>query len=160
MKAIQQWFDEYAESHQNHTNKIIHFMCVPLIYFSIVGLLVSIPTDFLHLYFQDEPPFYYNFGTLALIIALVFYFRLSFPIFCGMLIFSVIVMTGNYFLSTLEEIPLWLISIIIFAVAWIGQFYGHKVEGKKPAFFKDIQFLLIGPAWILAFIYRKINLKY
>ena len=140
MKAIQKWFDEYAESHQNRTNKRIHFICVPLIYFSIVGLLVSIPTDFLHLYFQDEPPFYYNFGTLALIITLIFYLRLSFPIFCGMLIFSVIVLVGNYFLSTLEDVPLWLISIIIFAVAWAGQFYGHKVEGKKPAFFKDFNF--------------------
>jgi len=160
MKSIQQWFDEYAESHQNHTNKIFHFICLPLIYFSIVGLLVTIPTGFLHLFFQDEPPFYYNFGTVVLILTLIFYLRLSFQIFCGMLIFSVIVMTGNYFLSTIDEVPLWLICIIIFAVAWAGQFYGHNLEGKRPAFFKDVQFLLIGPAWILSFIYKKIGIKY
>ena len=160
MKTIQQWFDEYTESHQNHTNKTIHFICVPLIYFSIVGLIVSIPTGFLHLYFQYEPPFYYNFGTIALILVLIFYLRLSFPIFIGMLVFSTIVMTGNYLLSTIDDVPLWLISIVIFAAAWAGQFFGHKVEGKRPAFFKDIQFLLIGPAWILSFIYKKINLKY
>jgi uncharacterized membrane protein YGL010W len=160
MKSIQQWFDEYAESHQNHANKIFHFICVPLIYFSIVGLFVTIPTGFLHLFFQDEPPFYYNFGTVALILTLIFYLRLSFPIFCGMLVFSVIVMTGNYLLSTIDEVPLWLISIIIFVVAWVGQFYGHNLEGKRPAFFKDVQFLLIGPAWILSFIYQKIGIKY
>lgn len=160
MKSIQTWFDEYAESHQNHTNKIFHFICVPLIFFSIVGLLVTIPTGFLHLYFQDEPPFFLNFGTVALIITLIFYLRLSFPIFLGMLIFSVIVMFGNYLLSTIEDVPLWIISLLIFALAWVGQFYGHKVEGKKPAFFKDVQFLLIGPAWILSFLYKKMNIKY
>jgi len=160
LTTIQHWFDEYSESHQNHTNKIIHFICVPLIFFSIVGLLISIPTGFLHLYFRWEPPFYYNFGTVALIIALAFYLRLSFPIFLVMLLFSTIVMIGNYFLSTIEDVPLWLISLIIFIAAWVGQFYGHKIEGKKPAFFKDVQFLLIGPAWIFSFFIKKIDIKY
>jgi uncharacterized membrane protein YGL010W len=56
--------------------------------------------------------------------------------------------------------PLWLVSAIVFVVAWIGQFYGHKVEGKKPSFLKDIQFLLIGPAWLLHFIYRRLGIPY
>ena len=55
---------------------------------------------------------------------------------------------------------LWLISIGVFVAAWIGQFYGHKVEGKKPSFFKDLQFLLIGPAWLLHFVYRKLGIPY
>ncbi len=160
MKSIQIWFDEYAESHQNHTNKMFHFICVPLIYFSVVGLLVSIPTDFLHIFFQTEPPFIYNFGTVAIVLYLIFYLRLSFPLFIGMTIISSLALLGNYYLSTIESIPLWLFSLIIFAVAWAGQFYGHKVEGKRPAFFKDVQFLLIGPAWVLAFLYKKIGLKY
>ena len=33
-------------------------------------------------------------------------------------------------------------------IAWIGQFIGHKIEGAKPSFFEDLQFLLIGPAWV------------
>jgi len=160
MKTIRQWFDEYSESHQNHTNKIIHFICVPLIYFSIVGMLVSIPTGFLHMYFSDDPPFIYNFGTVALLIAMIYYLRLSFRIFCGMLLFSIIAMAGSYFLSTIDDPPIWLISMIIFIVAWAGQFFGHKVEGKRPAFLKDVQFLLIGPAWILSFIYTKLNIKF
>ena len=51
-------------------------------------------------------------------------------------------------------------SLIIFVIAWIGQFIGHKIEGKKPSFFEDIQFLLIGPAWLLSFIYNKLGIKY
>ena len=56
--------------------------------------------------------------------------------------------------------PLWVISLIIFFVAWVGQFYGHKVEGKKPSFLKDIQFLLIGPAWLMHFIYKRLGIPY
>ena len=55
---------------------------------------------------------------------------------------------------------LWAICLGIFVVAWIFQFIGHKIEGKKPSFFKDLQFLMIGPAWLLGFVYRKIGLKY
>jgi uncharacterized membrane protein YGL010W len=45
--------------------------------------------------------------------------------------------------------PLFYTSLLIFVVAWVGQFYGHHIEGKKPSFLKDLQFLLIGPAWVL-----------
>ena len=65
---------------------------------------------------------------------------------------------GNYYIDQFME--LWQVSLFIFIVAWIGQFIGHKIEGKKPSFFQDIQFLFIGPAWLLGFIYRKFNIKY
>jgi uncharacterized membrane protein YGL010W len=42
----------------------------------------------------------------------------------------------------------------------VGQFIGHKIEGKKPSFFKDILFLLIGPLWLLSFIYKKVGISY
>ena len=44
MRKIDQLFAEYGESHQNPTNKKIHWICVPLIFFSIVGLIASIPS--------------------------------------------------------------------------------------------------------------------
>ena len=55
---------------------------------------------------------------------------------------------------------LFTISLVLFVVAWIGQFIGHKLEGAKPSFFKDLQFLLIGPAWLLSFIYKKMGIAY
>ena len=56
--------------------------------------------------------------------------------------------------------PLWLTSLTIFIAAWIGQFIGHALEGKRPSFFKDLQFLLIGPLWLLAAAYRRLGLSY
>jgi len=52
------------------------------------------------------------------------------------------------------------LSFGLFFIAWVGQFIGHKIEGKKPSFIDDLKFLMIGPAWLLHFIYQKIGIKY
>jgi len=77
-----------------------------------------------------------------------------------MAIVCTIVLWLVYLVDTTIETPLWLVCLIVFVLAWVGQFYGHKVEGKKPSFLKDLQFLLIGPAWLLGFIYRKLGIPY
>jgi uncharacterized membrane protein YGL010W len=146
MKTLQQWFNEYAESHQNETNKSIHYICVPTIFFSIVGMLMSIPNNFILENTKFQNPIYANWATIILLLLMIFYLRLSFSTFIKMLLFSIICLIGNYYLSTV--LPLFYTSLTLFVIAWIGQFYGHKLEGKKPSFFKDLQFLLIGPAWV------------
>lgn len=143
MKTLQEWFNEYAVSHQNETNKSIHYICVPAIYFSIVGLLNCVPIPV----FCLNIPIFENLAFVALIFVLFFYFRISFGMAIKMTIFSISCLCFNYYLS--EFISLWKFSFSIFIVAWIGQFYGHKIEGKKPSFVKDLQFLLIGPAWVI-----------
>ncbi len=156
MKSIHQWLSEYGESHQNHTNKTVHWICVPLIMFSLIGLLWSIPTPEAFKNFS----FLLNYGTIFLMLALCYYLLLSIPLTIGMLFITAAIIAGNYYLSQMNIAPLWLISILIFAVAWVGQFIGHNIEGKKPSFLKDLQFLLIGPMWLLSFIYKKLNIAY
>jgi len=153
MKTQKQWFDEYAISHQNKTNQLIHYICVPLIFFSIVGLFMSIPSKGIENLVRMNNPILENWAAIILFVLLFFYLKLSFSTFLKMLLFSLICLLGNYYLS--DFIPLLYASLVIFVVAWIGQFYGHKLEGKKPSFFKDLQFLLIGPAWVFEKISKK-----
>lgn len=129
MKTMNQWFDEYSESHQNKTNKAIHWVCVPTILFSIIGILAH---------------FSALLTALLLLLSLVFYARLDLVLTVAM--------------AALLVVMAWLIYTLpvgvgfyigLFVLAWIGQFYGHKIEGKKPSFFKDLQFLLIGPVWCM-----------
>jgi uncharacterized membrane protein YGL010W len=152
VKSLNQWFDEYAVSHQNKTNQKIHYICVPVIFFSIVGMLMSIPNQFLQNSIGLNNPFIENWASVILIFVLMFYLRLSFTMFLQMLGFSILCIIGNYYLGLYT--PLFYTSLAIFVIAWIGQFYGHKVEGKKPSFFKDLQFLLIGPAWVIEKLFR------
>lgn len=146
MKTQQEWFEEYAVSHQNITNQRIHYICVPLIFFSIVGLIMTIPADILINVTKLEHSVFINWASLLLFFLMLFYIRLSFKTFFLMLLFSLLSLFGNQLIS--EFVPLSYVSIAIFILAWAGQFYGHKIEGKKPSFFKDLQFLLIGPAWV------------
>lgn len=158
-KSIHQWFAKYNQSHQNRTNKLIHFICVPLIFISIIGLLTYIK---LTPSIDAKPNLfpYFNLGELLILIALIFYLRLSVPIFIGMAIFSIAIYLPMRYAILKTDFPVWVVCSIIFVLAWIGQFYGHKIEGKKPSFFTDLLFLLVGPAWILGFIFKKWGIKF
>ena len=155
MKTIEQWLDEYNESHQNRINKILHWICVPLIMLSLFGLLwsVSIPIGI------DNLSFSLNWAIVIMVFALIYYFLISPKLTLGMLLVSATMFLVLKALSSLYT-PLWLISVVVFILAWIGQFIGHKYEGKSPSFFKDLQFLLIGPLWLLSIIYRKLGIHY
>jgi uncharacterized membrane protein YGL010W len=156
MKLVDQLLAQYGESHQNPTNKYIHWICVPLIMFSLVGVLMTIP-------FPADYSIISHWGAVVLLLALLYYLRLSVTLFLGFILIGGAILWGNHAIYTaLDENALHMlyVSLAIFFIAWVGQFYGHKVEGKKPSFLKDIQFLLIGPAWLLHFIYRKWNIPY
>lgn len=159
MRKIDELLSEYGESHQDETNKRIHWICVPLIFFSVVGLIASIPSEGVQRFLGEGNP-YANWAAVVLILVLIYYVSLSIPLSIGMLLFAVLCLYLARVIAQVNVAPLWMVSLIVFVVAWIGQFYGHKVEGKKPSFFKDVQFLLIGPAWLLHFVYRKLGIPY
>jgi len=141
MKSLDQWLTEYSKDHQNPTNKKIHHFCVPLIMFSLLGMLWAIATPN---FFKTIP--YLNWATLFALSGLIFYISLSLKV----AFFMLINVTLQFYLITLLEKTgfLFYSCLIIFILAWIGQFVGHKIEGQKPSFLEDIQFLLIGPLWV------------
>jgi uncharacterized membrane protein YGL010W len=156
MRTIDQLLETYGESHMNATNKFIHWICVPAIMFSLLALLFAIP-------FFVERTIVFNWAMVFLIGAWVYYARLSVTMLYGFLFIGCLMLWGIYGLYTLAEYDaakLAIYAVIIFVVAWIGQFIGHKIEGKKPSFLQDIQFLLIGPAWLMHFIFKKIGIAY
>lgn len=154
MRTVDQWLSEYGESHQNETNKLIHWICVPLIFFSIVGLLYSIKLPWV------IGGYTVNLAVIALILVAIYYLRLSLPLGIAMIVFIMICLSLWFLIENYTGIPLWIASITIFVLAWIGQFYGHKVEGKKPSFLKDLQFLLIGPMWLMSFLFKRSGINY
>lgn len=139
MKTIDTWFEEYSESHQHSTNKLIHWVCVPTIYFSIIAILAH---------------FSVLLTALLLVLVFVFYARLD-----------LLLAVAMFVLTLMMAWLIWILPvgvgfyIAVFVFTWIGQFYGHKLEGKKPSFFKDLQFLLIGPLWCMDGYLSKLGAK-
>lgn len=154
MRSVNQWLNEYGESHQNPTNKSIHWICVPAIFFSIVALLYCIKLPW------QINEIQLNVAMIVLLLVTFYYLRISVSLGIGMLLFGIVTLLTCFLIERYVPLSLWLVAIIIFIAAWIGQFYGHSVEGKKPSFLKDIQFLLIGPMWLLSFIYKKLGIAF
>jgi len=156
MQSLQALLDEYAASHTNPINELLHWICVPLIVWSVIALLWSVPFP-AALQSEIAPV---NWATLALLLAQVYYFQLSVPLGTGVLLFNLFLLWLTAMLSAAAPLPLWVIGLAVFLTAWIGQFIGHAIEGKRPSFFKDLQFLLIGPAWLMSHVYRVLGLEY
>ncbi|MFZ9887276.1 MAG: DUF962 domain-containing protein [Myxococcota bacterium] len=150
MRTAAEWFERYGESHRDPVNKAIHWVCIPVILTTTLGLLQALPHPF-----GDQP--HLHWGTIVALLALGFYARLSLTLALGMAVVSLGALVVNHLIVAVG-LPLATSSALVFAVAWVLQFIGHKVEGKKPSFLEDLQFLLIGPAWLLQFVYAKVGI--
>ena len=155
-RPIDVWFAKYSADHQNATNQLIHVFAVPAILWSAIALLWCIPV----------PGTWFRPGlwaAFAMFAAWMFYWRASRPLGFGMLlVFVAMAWLTRWLHETNGAGNLLYAAIAVFVVAWIAQFVGHSklFEGRKPSFFTDLRYLLIGPAWVLAKLYRKLGWKY
>jgi uncharacterized membrane protein YGL010W len=153
MRQIDFLLDEYGESHKNKTNILIHAIAVPAIYFVTLALAWSIPRPEFIEYFDV------TWAHVFVIPMLYYYFRLSGPIGAAMTLLSIVSFFGIKLLESLNVV-VWQFSIVLFILMWILQFVGHHIEGKKPSFLKDLQFLLVGPAWWWVHWLKRLNINY
>jgi uncharacterized membrane protein YGL010W len=154
MRSAAEWLDEYGASHHHPTNKLLHWICVPVIVWCVIGLLWSLPFPRgLGALIPGA-----NWAGQAVLAALVYYALLSVPLALGAapILFGMLWSVDRLGSSRLT-VPLWSVCTALFVLAWIGQFIGHAIEGKRPSFFKDLKFLLIGPLWLLADVYRRVG---
>lgn len=150
MKKLDIWLEEYSVSHKNPTNKKIHNICVPLIMLSIIGMLWVLPIPKA---LQINP--IVNWGSIFISLCLIFYFSLGNVIGVFMMCVSIALLSICHLVDQYTGLSLLHSSIVVFILSWIGQFIGHNIEGKKPSFLKDLQFLLIGPLWVFHPWYSK-----
>lgn len=156
MRSAGEWLSAYGESHRNPTNERLHWICVPVIVWCLVGLLWTIPVPAP----LEAHASTVNFASLAIIAALIYYARLSVPLALGCVPLLIAMLWSVEVLARHLPVPLWAVCDALFVLAWIGQFVGHAIEGKRPSFLQDVQFLLIGPLWLLAQLYRRLDLQF
>jgi uncharacterized membrane protein YGL010W len=155
MRTVANWLEEYGHSHAHPTNKVLHWICVPPIVLAVMGFLSSIPVPSSIAALST----WLNWATLVAALAVIYYAALSPRLAIGITLAFVALFAVLLALGELPW-PLWASSLAIFVAAWIGQFIGHGIEGTRPSFFKDIQFLLIGPLWLVAALYRRLGIPY
>ena len=153
MRDIERLINHYGESHQNKTNVWIHAIAVPSIYFVTIGLIWSIPVP------EFIASMKLTWAHILVIPTLMYYFKLSGPIGAAMTLLTMGVFGGIHALVLLQ-ISVWQFCLALFVLMWILQFVGHKIEGKKPSFFEDVRYLLIGPAWWWVHWLKRLNIHY
>jgi uncharacterized membrane protein YGL010W len=153
-REVDRWLGNYSEDHRNPTNVVIHWICVPLILWTAVALLWLVPVPEA----IGRPGLWAGVG---MFLAMMFYLRLSRPLALAMVVaFVLLGLTTEALYRALGTTTLLWLAIGVFVAAWIAQFVGHHIEGRRPAFFTDLAYLLIGPAWIVAKVMRKIGVSY
>ena len=154
MRTIDDWFASYSADHQNATNRAIHWVCVPAILWAAIAALWLVPV----------PPSLGRPGLwcgLAMVGALSFYWRLSRKLGAAMIAFFIaLALATEALYRTLGRGVLFRVAIGVFVMAWIGQFVGHVIEGRRPSFFTDLAYLLIGPAWLMSKLMKRVGLAY
>src|SRR5882672_5304429 len=155
MRTAAEWLDEYGDSHHNPVNKALHWICVPVIAWCVLGLLwlLPFPADIRALHPAA------NWASVAVLAALLYYALLSPRLALGAAPLLLAFLWSINMVAQWSTPPLWSVCLFLFVAAWIGQFIGHAIEGKRPSFFKDLQFLMIGPLWLLADAYRRLGIR-
>ena len=141
-RKVDRLLAHYGESHRHPTNELIHFIAIPAIMLSIVGLLFAL-----------HPWVAYGFVAASL----VYYATLRSPVLLvTMLVGTALVLALVHAMGALV-LP---VSAAIFVVAWIFQFIGHKIEGRKPSFFEDLQYLYVGPLFVVAWFLKRLGVRW
>jgi len=153
-RPVDRFLGNYSEDHRNPLNKKIHWICVPLIVWTVLAALWAIPVP-------DGVGRPGLWAALAMVAATSFYLRLSRPLAFGMLAAFVAMAAFTWWLhGQIGSMALLWSAIAVFVAAWIAQFVGHHIEGQRPSFLTDLTYLLIGPLWLMAHLYRRAGWRY
>jgi uncharacterized membrane protein YGL010W len=146
------WFAAYSADHQHPVNQLLHQWCVPLILWSLVALLYVIPLDVSGMQADSQG----SVAFLASVLAMVFWFGvLPRRLAWSMALVMLLALSSSAVLLAMVGTRMMLaIALAVFVLAWVGQFIGHHIEGKRPSFLTDLVYLLIGPPWVLIKLFR------
>jgi uncharacterized membrane protein YGL010W len=151
LRRVDTLLDNYSADHQNPTNQLIHVICVPAIAWSVSAMLWAIPVPTTAL----QPG---AWAALAMFFAWMAYWRLSKKLAMGMLVaFVAVVFLNKWIAGTYGVMALLWLGVGVFVVAWVAQFIGHNIEGKRPSFLTDLVYLLVGPIWTLRKLYTRLG---
>jgi len=152
-RSMRDWLDSYSQDHQHPINRLLHWICVPLIVWSAIALMWTAPV----------PPSLLKRGAwavFAIVLAFAWYWKRSHRLGAALLIaLALFAAVCAWTFEQLGPAAMRWLAIGVFVAAWIGQFIGHLFEGRRPSFFTDLAYLLVGPAWLMDKLLNRIGVQ-
>lgn len=153
MRSMQSWLDGYSADHRHPTNQLIHWLCVPPIVWTVIALLWTVPVPSAWL----KPG---AWAVFAMVLAFAWYWKHSHRLGGALLVaFVLLALFTAWLFDALGPVSLRWLALGVFVAAWVGQFIGHQFEGHRPSFLTDLPYLLVGPAWLMEKLLRKLGFK-
>lgn len=153
MSETEDWLTRYGNSHATIASPLVYWAAVPLVVLGVVGLLwwIPIPEEF------ESISRLVNWGSLFLMAATVYYFIISVPLAIGMLPFVIGVAWVQVWLESSEYSPVHVSAGFLLA-GILGLLLGRRQNRPIARMFKDLQLMMIGPAWLLSVLYRRMGI--
>ena len=152
-RSMHDWLESYSQDHQHPTNRLLHWICVPLIVWSVLALLWTIPVPATLLRPGARAVF-------AIVLAFAWYWKRSHRLGAALLVaLAIFALICAGVFERLGPMSMRWLAVCVFVAAWLGQFIGHVFEGRRPSFFTDLAYLLVGPAWLMDKLLNRIGLK-
>lgn len=149
---MQHWLDSYSADHQHPANRLLHWICVPLIVWCAIAMMWTIPVPPM----IGRPGFW---SVAVLVLAFAWYWKHSHRLGAALLVaLALLCVLTEFAYRQLGPHTLLLTAIVVFVIAWVGQFIGHAIEGRRPSFLTDLAYLLVGPAWLMDKLLRRAGL--
>ncbi len=155
MNETEDWLERYESSHRDLAHPWIFWVSVPMVIVGTVGLLWNLPIP---AEFHAISPLL-NWGSTFLMVTAVYYFIISLSLAIGLLPFVLAVAFVHVWLPQTDYSPL-RVSTGLFVAGVIGLWMGHRDERGLSPIFEDFQTVMIGPAWLLSLLYKRLGLPY
>lgn len=152
MKSFKEQLNQYAASHQSSSNRLAHFIGVPAIIFGALILLSWISVSF-------ATSWHITFAWIAVILALIMYFRMNVKLACVMTIILVVfVLIASWIGYPKPTVTNVIIFAIFFGGGWVLQFIGNTFEKSKSSIFQSASQLFFAPMFLLVELLKVLKL--
>ena len=152
---MDKWLSDFDANHRNIINASIYWPSTLLLLIGIVCLFACLPIP--HEFIEISPIL--NWGSLLLLVAIVYYCIISIPLAIGMLPFISIIFVLQVYLQNITEYAL-IISILLTVTSVVGICTGYNKEERLKLVLKDIQLVIIAPLWLLSLTFRRLGIPY
>ena len=155
MTDTDHWLARYRDNHQNLCWPWLFGMAVPAVILGTVGMLWNLPVPE---EFTAISPLL-NWGSTFLMAAAIYYFILSLPLAIGLMPMMVGVGFFHLWLQR-SDWPAFAASAGLLVAGICGLWVGHGSNERLRAMTEDLQTVMIGPAWLLSVIYRRLGIPF
>jgi uncharacterized membrane protein YGL010W len=151
MKTLEEHMSFYLRYHRNPTNRLTHFVGVPLIVFSLFVLLglVRIQVGDVSI----------TAASALAIAVLAYYFRLDAVLAVAMTLITAVLLLAANRVCVLGTSTALTVFGLAFVGGWILQLVGHVFEGRRPALADNLFQVIIAPIFLTAEVFFALGYK-